>query len=173
MAIDYFEFAGALGEQNCPKVQEFLSRGIDLRLMPGITSLYPLHLVALEGDCDLMALLLHEEANKDLINQFDDLSNTPLMEAVAHGQYLLAKFLLDQGADVNACEQERAGNNAIKIAVETGNLEMTNLLMDHGADPRVPGWMNVCAVDRAERNVKAHRTNAEAILKRLSSKHAG
>lgn len=57
---------------------------------------------------------------------------TPLHVAVDQGNLALAKFLLENKADVNSLN--RKGGAPLAIAVEKGDLDLAKLLLDHGAD---------------------------------------
>ncbi len=57
---------------------------------------------------------------------------TPLMKAALNGDTATARFLLNQGADVNA--QDERGETALLVAAYLGYLEMTQLLVESGAD---------------------------------------
>lgn len=69
---------------------------------------------------------------------------TPLMSAVADASVPIdiARFLIEQGANVNALAQRPGGRASLRtfplgLAVKSGNLEKTRLLLDHGADIRL------------------------------------
>jgi ankyrin repeat protein len=58
-------------------------------------------------------------------------SFTPLESAASKGQLLVAKYLLDHGADVNAPNPQF---NPLFVAVRNGHKAMVELLVAHGAD---------------------------------------
>jgi ankyrin repeat protein len=64
----------------------------------------------------------------DLINGQDG-NNIPLHTAVKGNQISVARFLLENKADVNAGK----GETAINLAADLGNKQMIELLLDHGA----------------------------------------
>src|SRR5687768_14737333 len=117
----YFEFIGAMESRDYSKVEALLPQ-IDVEAVADVTRIFPLHLAAASGDKHLLELLLSSPKSQQLINQFDDLSNTPLMNAIAGGHTALAKLLLEAGAEINACDDMNAGNSALKVAVEHGHL---------------------------------------------------
>ena len=61
----------------------------------------------------------------------------------------MARRLIDAGADVNAVDDSSAGDPALKVAVAEHGLDMIRLLLDAGANPYIPGWMQATAVDKA------------------------
>lgn len=63
---------------------------------------------------------------------YDNLTNTPLIEAVRAGEVNTVKELLDAGADVN--EPGEQGWTPLNWAAGTGNLELVTLLVEKGAD---------------------------------------
>jgi len=65
----------------------------------------------------------------DLINAPDEHGHTPLENAARFGWLRVAAFLLDHGADVNAC-----GGSALFDATEAGNRAMIEFLLAHHAD---------------------------------------
>jgi ankyrin repeat protein len=76
-------------------------------------------------------------------------SRTPLICAVDNGHLVEASLLLDAGADVDANDSEKIGNTALIHAVQNKDLPMMQLLLRHGADPTIPGWMQMSALDWA------------------------
>ena len=62
----------------------------------------------------------------------DNHIHTLLMSATAHGSYKCAKYLIDNGATVNA--KNFAGYTALHWAAFTGREETFQLLLDHHAD---------------------------------------
>lgn len=63
---------------------------------------------------------------------YDNLTNTPLIEAVRAGEVNTVKELLDGGADVN--EPGEQGWTPLNWAAGKGNLELVTLLVEKGAD---------------------------------------
>lgn len=61
---------------------------------------------------------------------------TALMAAAGADATDAAKMLLERGAALTPTERE--GKNALHIAVENGNVAVTNLLLEHKADPNAP-----------------------------------
>ena len=70
----------------------------------------------------------------DLINgpiQVGDAATTPLLRAVQEGKLRAARFLLENGADVNKSSR---GLAPLHVAAQRGHLSMAELLIEHGAD---------------------------------------
>ncbi|YCM43296.1 ankyrin repeat domain-containing protein [Verrucomicrobiaceae bacterium 227] len=64
------------------------------------------------------------------------LLDTPLGWAVRHGDYPVAKMLLDAGAPHES--KDPCGQKPFHIAIARGDAEMVGLLLDLGADPNEP-----------------------------------
>jgi ankyrin repeat protein len=63
---------------------------------------------------------------------YDNLTNTPLIEAVRSGQLTRVKELIDSGADINAPGEQ--GWTPLNWAAGKGNLEIVRFLVESGAD---------------------------------------
>ena len=68
------------------------------------------------------------------INQNVSGGVTALMEAVSHGQVETVRFLLANGADVNA-RAENGSTALFRASLE--NIEIGRILLEHGADPAI------------------------------------
>lgn len=107
-----------------------------------------LHRAAREGDLEEISRLVTEGFD---INAFDDLSRAPLHYSVEEQQYGAAQLLLSLGADANRNEEDKIGETPLSIAVQGTDPEIVVLLLKHGANPDVPGWMGQTARLRASR----------------------
>jgi len=107
-----------------------------------------LHRAAAEGDLQEMNRLLEVGY---LLDRFDDLGRTPLHYAVEGEHYKAAKFLIDQGAKVNANDEATIGETPLALAVQRDYPEMVELLLANDADPDITGWMANTARMRASR----------------------
>jgi ankyrin repeat protein len=121
-----------------------------------------LHAAAGDGDLESVKRLLHQGADP---NAFDDLGWTPLIHAAKRGHLDVVTCLLAAGAAVDAREEARAGNTALAEVAAECSLEMAQALVDAGADPRIPGWMQLTALDRAK---KRQRGDGPAVYWLLS-----
>jgi ankyrin repeat protein len=91
----------------------------------------PLHFAAFGGKLAAVKLLLASGAELDARakNRFN---NTALQTALLCGEAETAKFLLDQGADVNA--RQDLGFVPLHEAAFLGRIDLIDLLLDHGAE---------------------------------------
>ncbi|KYN43462.1 Ankyrin repeat and MYND domain-containing protein 2 [Trachymyrmex septentrionalis] len=79
--------------------------------------------------CELKTLLAQKKIKMDFV---DENGMSPLQHACYKGNKEIVQLLLDQGADVNACQHEHA-YTALHFAALSGNAELCHLLMSHGA----------------------------------------
>ena len=120
-----------------------------------------LHRAAQDGDLEMVDFFLKHECSVTL-EQFDYISNTPLIRAVDNGMTEVTVRLLAARANPNAHDEEGSGNTAIREAVRGGHTEIVSLLLRAGADPTIPGWMRISAVDQAWYSIKgSHETMRE------------
>jgi ankyrin repeat protein len=107
---------------------------------------WPLHTAAERGDAGRARQLLSAGAD---VNAFDSLHRTPLHYA-ARGEHLdLVQLLLGSGARVDAHHAPTIGNTPLGDVAATCSLAMARLLVEAGADPTIPGWMQLTALDKA------------------------
>ncbi len=98
----------------------------------------PLHL-AVGKDIRIAEMLLDAKANP---NTADDGAFTPLMQAIAEGDYAYARLLLASGADINWQESE-GKITALHSAVfadnrcADGELERVRFVLQNGANPAI------------------------------------
>jgi uncharacterized protein len=83
-------------------------------------------------------------------NPYDNLQNTPLIEAVREGELNTVRELLASGADIN--EQGEQGWTPLNWAAGKGELDLVKLLVENGADVfkvgldrRTPGMIALAA----------------------------
>lgn len=107
-----------------------------------------LHHAAADGDLAEVQRLVSERAG---IAAFDDSSRTPLHHAAEQGHCEVARWLLAHGADVNAHDEKTIGETALCLAMQKSSAEMVELLLEHGADPDIRGWVGLTARMRARR----------------------
>jgi ankyrin repeat protein len=105
-----------------------------------------LHRAAAEGDLAEMRRLV---ATGYALDAFDDMNQTPLHYAAEGEHYKAAEWLLDQGASVNAHDEEQIGETPLCLAVRRDYPEMVELFLRRGADPDIRGWMGLTARIRA------------------------
>lgn len=121
-----------------------------------------LHRAAEAGDLKEIDALLKEGVP---INAFDqDLSRTPLHYAVIAGHVDAVRCLIDAGADVNAHEEEKIGETPLGAVAANCTFEMAKILIDAGADPTIPGWMCLTALDRSEERQRPEGKKVHKLL---------
>lgn len=91
----------------------------------------PIHRAAYLGLTEAVQSLLRIGTDP---SQLDDLSETPLHKAVREGHRATVEALLNT-CDVNA--ESNIGMTPLHWAGVTGNQEMVELLLEHGADPNM------------------------------------
>ena len=106
-----------------------------------------LHRAAQNGDLPQVQKLL---AAKYPVNRFDELGKTPLHYAVAGEHMAVVDALLRAGANVNARDERVAGGTPLGEYAGSCSYAMARRLIDAGADPTIPGWMQLTALDRAQ-----------------------
>lgn len=88
--------------------------------------------VAIEkGDLDAVKALVDGGSKADTLIEYGEHKITPLMKACWDGEMDIAKYLLDQGANVNAADDQ--GATPISNAISRDRPEFVQLLVDHGA----------------------------------------
>lgn len=105
-----------------------------------------LHFAAQDGDLEKVRALIASGAD---LNTFDELGMTPLHYAAKEEHLEVARFLLQHGASVNARSEPTIGNTPLGEIAATCSLRMARLLVEAGADPTIPGWMQITALHRA------------------------
>jgi ankyrin repeat protein len=88
---------------------------------------------------------------------------TALMDAASRGETLKVEALLDEGADVNACDE--SGMTALMHAIKEGRLDAARALIKRGADVNAKGkYLGYSAIVFA-----AKRADADIVEMLLSS----
>ncbi|XP_031846094.1 ankyrin repeat and MYND domain-containing protein 2 [Nomia melanderi] len=83
-------------------------------------------------DNSVLELKMLLVANKVKMDFVDENGISPLQHACYKGRKEIVQILLDQGADVNACQHNNA-YTALHFAALSGNAELCHLLMSYGA----------------------------------------
>jgi ankyrin repeat protein len=107
-----------------------------------------LHRAAQAGDLPAVRQLVGQCCP---VNGFDDIGMTPLHYAVLGEHFAVVDYLLRHGANINANDERVIGNSPLGEAAGTCSLQMARLLVKSGADPTLRGWMQLNALDRAEK----------------------
>ena len=102
------------------------------------------------GSLKKVAFLV-ENIDKNLVNFVDEeYGITTLMIATLAGNATIAKYLIDNGAQVNAATKD--GFTALIYAARDGNLEIVNYLVGQGAQVNVTNTLGNTARDKAQAN---------------------
>ena len=121
-----------------------------------------LHFAAMEGDEARVRALIAAGRSLDA---FDELAKTPLHYAAEHGRIEIMRVLLEAGADVNAHDTSRIGNTPLGEVAATCSPRVAELLIEFGADPRIPGWMQLTALQKAKARKSEEGRRVYALLK--------
>ena len=105
-----------------------------------------LHYAVQEGDVEAVRRLIASALPSD---EFDEIGRTPLHYAVVAESVEMATLLLEAGADVNAHDEAHAGNTPLAEVAGHCSFEIAEVFIVNGADPTIPGWMQLSALDRA------------------------
>ena len=128
---------------------------------------WDLHCAAQNGDLTRVRQLLADGRSP---NAFDEISQTPLHYAAERGHLEIMKALLEAGADVNAHEEARIGNTALREVADNCSLAVATFLVESGADPRIPGWMQLTALHKAEKRKDHEGQRVYALLKSVADR---
>ena len=127
-----------------------------------------LHFSADDGNLEKVKELIEGGAD---VNAFDDeMSFTPLHYAVKADHIEVAKFLLSVGADVNAHNEATIGETPLGEVAATCSFEIADLLVKAGANPIIPGWMQISALHRAQKRKKEEGQRVYKLLLEVSNK---
>lgn len=105
-----------------------------------------MHYAVQDGDIEAVRRLI---ASGVPLNDFDEIGRTPLHYAVVAESVEMATLLLDAGADVNAHDEAHIGNTPLAEVAGNCSPEIAEVLIVNGADPTIPGWMQLTALHRA------------------------
>jgi Ankyrin repeats (3 copies) len=120
-----------------------------------------LHFAAQDGDLAEVTRLLNEGHSP---NVFDELGKTPLHYAAAGGHLEVMRLLLAAGADVNTQDERVIGNTVIRDVASNCSFNVAKILVDAGADPTIPGWMLLTALDKSEERKKPEGVRVHQLL---------
>ena len=110
-----------------------------------------LHIAVQENNLALVKDLVEKGLT---VTGFDDLGLTPLHYAARNENLEMVTFLLASGADINAQDETRAGNTPLAEVAGTCSLKMARRLIAAGADPTIPGGMQLTALHKAKKRLR-------------------
>jgi len=114
----------------------------------------PLYFAICNGQTNIIERLLsHEKIDLEIQNVS---GTTPLIIAAKFGYYVIAEFLINLGANVDA--EEFTGHTALMYASQNGHLETVNLLLTHKADAHRKTYKSLwskCALTKQNQNPDA------------------
>ncbi|MCW1926556.1 ankyrin repeat domain-containing protein [Luteolibacter arcticus] len=157
----------ALNERDFAAAAALIAEGAELDDLIERDGNTLLHDAAQLGDLEMMDFFLAHDCPVTR-EQFDYVDATPLIRAADHGQTAMVIRLLEAGVNPNAHHEARAGNTAIREAVRGGHTEIVSLLLRAGADPTIPGWMAISAVDQAWYEIRDSRETTREIRAMLA-----
>lgn len=126
-----------------------------------------LHRAAADADIPLAKQLIAQGCD---VHARDFMDRTPLHHAVQYGHVEMIELLLAHGADVNAHYEPKIGETPLGEVAETCSLEVAKLLLDAGADPTIPGWMQLTALDRASKRKRGDGPKVYELLRRYTER---
>src|SRR5690606_4966362 len=125
-----------------------------------------LHFAAGEGDLAAVQALISE--GLDVNAKDSDLRLTPLHYAAAGEHIDVVRYLLDAGADVNAIEPAVAGDTPLGHVAQNCSLAMARALLDAGANPLIPGGMQLTPLQLAGRRKRPEGRQVFELLRRVA-----
>jgi len=82
----------------------------------------------------------------------------------------MATLLLDAGAEVNAHDEAHAGNTPLAEVAGRCGLEIAEVLVVNGADPTIPGWMQLSALDRSSGRKRSEGRRVFELLRNAANR---
>ena len=118
----------ALANKQTEVAKLLLTKGSKVNSRNGRPTGTPLHYAVINGDIEIVEMLLNRSANINAANQY---GITPLYNAVRSKKMEIIELLLKKGAFVNA--RNGCSFTPLHLAVEKGSKEIVKLLLKHGA----------------------------------------
>jgi ankyrin repeat protein len=87
-----------------------------------------------------------------------------LKYAAGRGHLDVMRLLLASGADVNAHDESVIGDTVLKDVASNCSFDVAKMLVDAGADPTIPGWMLLTALDKSGERKKPEGVRVHRLL---------
>ncbi len=126
-----------------------------------------LHRAAQAGNLEEMKSLIQSGYSP---NRFDDIGKTPLHYAAEQGHLKVMEALLNFGAEVNAHDESQIGNTPLGDIAGNCSLAVAKMLVDAGADPTTPGWMQLTALHKSEKRKRGDGPKVHELLVEAAKK---
>jgi ankyrin repeat protein len=133
----------AASRDDLAAVKQLLKDGANPNAVTREGGVTPLSLACVNGDADLIGILLKAGANANA--PLTD-GTTPLMAAASSGSVAAVRVLLEAGAAIYA--KESHGQTALMFAAARNRAEVIRFLIAHGADSKIT--TNVTRLGRAQ-----------------------
>jgi hypothetical protein len=134
-------------------VVKLVSEGADVNAQGRYSGWTPLILAARKGETELVNFLLSHGAD---VNEKSSVQNrTPIMEAVRNRSVETVKALLAANPDVDAVDWE--GYTVLMFAAVSGQSDIVDVLLNHGADVNVKNKVGSSALMMASGYPNVHK----------------
>ena len=107
---------------------------------------YPLGIASHFGQEEIVRLLLRNHANPNQASQ-NGYQVYPLHAALSNQHDIIAKMLIEAGAEVNVLQSSRI--TPLHLAAQQGNIDLIIILLEHGANIEVRNDIGLTASDMA------------------------
>jgi ankyrin repeat protein len=97
--------------------------------------LFDIHLAAQNGDLERLKTLTRDK--KEMLNRKTNKGMAPLHLAITEGHFEAAKFLVEQGANLNLKGSSFKPRTPLMLAAEKGDRKTVEFLLERGADPHI------------------------------------
>lgn len=124
----------------------------------------PLYYASQFGFESVVEHLLHEEVNKP--NEYGGPQSYPLHIALENHNMVVAKLLLERGADINIKHNE---STALHRAIEKGDYKVAKFLVDEGADITAHNLRGLTPLHLALRECRKNEVDAAPYITLLAS----
>lgn len=145
----------AVFNSNPAKLRDLVEEGFEIDEYIGKFKL--LHAAAQTGNVEVLKLLI-DAGGAAFINVFDEIPSLPLTYAAAGNHHEAVQYLIDIGADINANDPDQGANTPLRDVTYEADFETLGLLLKNGADPKIKGWMQLTALDKAIERFEKNKT---------------